>query len=343
MPRSTTLLLALTATACTSLADEPGTHTAATTICPSPTLFEHAACVCDSLDGVGELSVLAGPAGDGSIGVNGPTAFVADAAIAGTLHAWGGLSAVGVTIGNLVTPADVAIVGDATMHEANIGGNLSVVGTLAIDGALGLAGEAAIVGTSEIATRVPYAAPAAPPCGCEDGRLFDVAGAVAGAREQLGDNGGLSIIGESELLFTTGSYYLRSADLLGDVQIVIEGDVSLFIEGSLSTVGSAQWTLGPTATLDLFVSGSIASVGDLTAGDPTRAGAVRLYVGGDAASIATVGTSSFNGSIYAPQADVSYVGDSEIVGSIFARTISGVGALTIHHADELRVAQSCLL
>jgi len=306
-------------------------------ICPPPTVFEHAICTCEDLSQVGELHVRPGPAGVGSVGVNGTTDLVDDADVAGSWIAWGGFSSVGVSVGDtLVTPADVDIVGDARIHDAVVGGDLLAVGSLAIDGSLQLGGNLDIVGDSAIASRAPYAAPIGPPCGCDDSQLFDVATAVEAARIATG--GAWSYVGDSEIHLATGSYYVTSAQLVGDTTIYVDGRVALFVDGSLEAVGSARWVIAHGAALDLFVSKDADFVGDLVAGAESDPEAFRLYVGGDAA---TVGTSTFYGSLYAPRANVSYVGDTTIVGSIFARNIDGVGTLTIDYGKPLTPPQSC--
>src|SRR5688572_9787478 len=219
----TTHLLALSclATACTPGEAKP--IDVAKAVCPPRDLFTHAVCVCDDFTQVGELHVLPGPAGVGSVGVNGFTELVSDADVLGSWFARAGFSAVGVSIGDtLVTPSDVTIVGDASIHDAVIGGNLLSVGTLAINGSLRLAGEAEIVGDSSITARSPYAAPAGPPCGCDEETFYDVTTAVAAARQATGGESAWQYVGQHEIRLSTGSYYVTSAELVGDTTIVIE-------------------------------------------------------------------------------------------------------------------------
>jgi hypothetical protein len=114
----------------------------------------------------------------------------------------------------------------------------------------------------------------------------------------------------------------------------------VFVDGDLTSVGSAQWRIAPGATLDLFVSGNVESVGDFSAGDEAANGAFRLYVGGTEAT--AVGTTGFFGSLYAPNATVSYVGDARIVGALFAKNLEGTGSLTIEYGSPVTTPQSCM-
>ena len=88
--------------------------------------------------------------------------------------------------------------------------------------------------------------------------------------------------------------------------------------------------------------GDVTAVGTLVAGSTADPGAFRLYVGGTStARLGAIGASEFVGSIYAPRAAVSYIGDARIIGSIFARTITGVGRLEIDYGDPVTPPNTC--
>jgi hypothetical protein len=333
------ILLALLLSGCTQQA-EPRVADVARAVCPPPDLFEHAVCVCGDLEQVGDLTVKAGPAGIGSVGVNGFTSLVNKAEVAGTWYAWGGFSAVGVSVGDsLVTPKDVDIVGEATIRKELItGGDLTGVGTLHVD-TLRLGGREVMTGEATIANRQPYAGAGSAPCGCDESSFFDVKQAVLAAKQATDGEPAWSHVGSTEIRLATGSYYITSAELVGDSRIVIDGAVSLFVDGSISAVGDTRWQLATGATLDLFVSGNVEHVGSLAGGDAAAPGAFRLYVGGT--HTATIGDAAFYGSLYAPRATVSYVGDARIDGSIFAKQLDAVGNLTVEYGEPLTPPQSC--
>jgi hypothetical protein len=332
------ILFVLLLTGCTQ--QEPPVADVARAVCPPSDLFEHAVCVCGDLAQVGDLAVKAGPAGVGSIGVNGFSSLVNKAEVAGTWYAWGGFSGVGVSVGDsLVTPKHVDIVGEATIRQQLIvGGDLTGVGTLRVD-TLRLGGREDLTGEATIANRVPYAGAGSAPCGCVDASFFDVAQAVRAAKQATDGEPAWSHVGSTEIRLASGSYYITTAELVGDSRIVIDGAVSLFVDGSITAVGDTQWELAPGGTLDLFVSGDVEHVGSLVGGDAAKPGAFRLYVGGS--HTATIGDAVFYGSLYAPRATVSYVGDARIVGSIFAKQLEAVGNLTIEYGDPLTPPQSC--
>lgn len=311
-------------------------------VCPPSEAFDHAMCVCEDLSNVGDLHVVRGPAGVGSIAVNGTSDVVSQVDVIGTWLAYGGLTSTGdIAADKLVTAGDVDLVGTTAIRgDTVIGGDLSSVGRLSIGGRLALGGSADLFDDSLIAQRVPYRGAGAPPCGCDERRVFDVARAVRAARQNTGGEVAWSAVGTSTIRLTTGSYYVTAAEVVGDQRIAIEGKVAIFVDGSLSNVGTQQWQIAPGATLDLFVSGDVETVGDLavTAADD----AFRLYVGGDGdTGIESVGSFGFRGSIYAPRATVSLVGDADIVGAVFARSIESTGTLTLAYGTPHDPPSSC--
>jgi len=343
--RLSMFLVPFALTACTtqsSTSDQP--TPLAHALCPPPSVFDAAVCICENLDHVGDLIVEPGPGGVGAVGVNGKTSFVGRAEVAGNFIAWGGFSSVGATIGDsLVTPAGVSGTGTLSIAaNATIGGDLSCVGDVEIGGDLALGGAEQVVGSLTSANRTAYAAPAAPPCDCDPSTFFDVTAAVDAAKQVTGGHTSWDHVGASEIHLAGGNYFVTSANVVGLTKIFVDGSASVYVEGSLASVGAAQWELAPGATLDLFVSGSVGSVGQLRIGNAADPTAFRLYIGGgDDVTVGAVGQSELAGSIYAPRATLAYVGDARITGSIFAKSIRGVGELSIVYGDGSTQPTSC--
>jgi hypothetical protein len=334
------LLAPVTLVACSS----SETTTIAQAVCPPPGLFEHAVCVCEDLAHVGALFAKPGPSGTGSVGVNGRTDLVGFSESSGDWISWQGFGAVGVSVGeSLITSGNVSSTGDIRVgKDATIGGDLMCIGVMSVGGALAVGGDERILGLADVATRTPYAAPAGPPCDCDPATFFDVEAAVAAAAQATGGSSSWDHIGAKELHLTGGNYYVTSADVIGLTRIVVDAPSSVFVDGSLRQIGAEQWHIAPGATLDLFVSGSVLSVGQLLAGSPSDPAAFRLYVGGSGeTTVGAVGDTHFYGSIYAPRTTVAYVGHAQVVGSIFAKTIRGVGALTVEYRDPTAQPTSC--
>lgn len=346
LPRSTPLTalvagasFALVAPGCSLRAGNSGSAGAETraATCPPPDTFDGALCVCEDFNHVGRLSVVPGPAGVGRVGVNGFTRFVNQTRAAGSWIAYAGFDAVSDTAieQDLSTAADASWVGAVSVGgDLSVGGDARGVGELEVDGTLRVAGQESLLGPAEVTARGDFSPMAGPPCGCDPSTFFDVGAAVAAART-ANDNAAaglptrLSTLGESEVQLATGSYYFEDAVTVGRTRFDITGPVSLFVDGALDAVGLESFHLEPGATLDLFVAGGVRTVGVLDAGDAADPGAFRLYLGGTDPVMLSVGQQDFEGAIYAPQATLAYVGDTRVIGSLFARQLDGVGELTI--------------
>ena len=306
--------------------------------CPAPDLFDHALCICDDMNDVGELSVVEGPSGVGSVGVNGFTRFVNLTRAVGDWIAYGGFEAVTDTeiSGSLMTEGDATWVGWLKVGlDLAIGGDATGIGMLEVLGTLSVGGAETMLPESTVASRADYQPLAGPPCPCDPDSFFDVAGAVAAARAS-NDNAAaglptrLAAVGESDIRLETGTYYFEDAATVGQTHITVAGEVALYVEGTLATVGEQNITVEDGGSLDLFVSGTVATVGWTSAGSAAHPEAIRIYIGGsDRVLLAAVGAHDLFANLYAPEATLAYVGDNRVVGSLFGRELDGVGRLEI--------------
>src|SRR5262249_28659111 len=110
---------------------------------------------------------------------------------------------------------------------------------------------------------------------------------------------------------------------------------ALYIDGDLDSIGAERIKLSPGAQLDLYVSGTVRTIGYLNAGDAANPSAFRLYIGSGDRLTLSVGYQKFAGSIYAPKATIAYVGDTIVEGGLFANNLVGVGLLTIAAASPV--------
>ncbi len=320
---------------------------------PASKLFDHAVCLCDGLDDLGAMTIQPGPGeAAADVGVNGLVRLTNGTQVGGSVAAYGGLQAVG----NLEvrdaasSAADVAVAGRLDVgKDLSVGGNLSGLGWVQVGGALRVAGSDSVLGHKGAASVGAYAAPAGPPCACGAGQVLDVAAAVAKAKA-ASDNGlknlptSLSDLGDSELKLSSGKYFFDHVGQVGKMVITVEGTVALYLDGDLDSVGAEWITLKPGATLDLYVSGSVRSVGHLALGDAAQPAAFRLYVGGSQPLLVGVGNAELLGAVYAPTAVISYVGRTVVRGGLFGKTLQSAGYLELSYqrpAPTLPSQQLC--
>lgn len=313
---------------------------------PAPALMANALCVCDDLSITGSLRARAGARGvPADVGVGRDVDLASGTSIDGSLRVGGEVSSAGsLAVAHHLWARD----GVHAAGSLDVGGDLasgrdvSGAGDLTVRGQLRVAGDDDWAGSQEIGGRASYDAPRVAPCGCDAASIYDVAKAVAIARDN-NDNalGGISSIGSTSLTLRTGRYYIKTIASVGDLRVRIDGDVQLYIDGDLETVGDGNISIAKDGSLDLFINGSVHTVGDVSLGDPSRPDAFRLYVGGASSEIALVGSQSWSGVIYAPTATISLTGDTEIRGAIVAGSLHKTGDLDLRAVRATTMGERC--
>jgi hypothetical protein len=192
--------------------------------------------------------------------------------------------------------------------------DLSFAGVVEVDGDAAIGGDLSAAGDFDVtgATRMN-----APSCGAKG---FDVAGAVAKARDNH-DHGPATVL-------ENGRYYFGDSSFASEHHIRVTGNASMFVDGDLDFVGESSIFVEPGASLDLYIAGSVNTVGSLVAAgcDPR---ALRVFVGGHDSIIAGAGESELRGFLYAPDAEVSFAGTTQVTGGIVAKEISFAGELRV--------------
>ena len=313
---------------------------------PAPAVFGNALCLCGDFKDIGNLIIKKGTGSNlGSVGVNGESRVVSNSQVDGSWGSGKGFSAVGnVKVGgSLFTPADLKVTGNVDVGEKlEVGGSLSGIGRLAVKGEMGVGGSGSVLGYQDIAARGKYQALAQQPCSCEGSSGYlDVAGEVAKAKSK-NDNGSTinlggdqTSIGYMPLTLKSGRYYLGQLSTIGYSKITVTGAVSVFIDGNIDQVGAEVFDIQNGATLDLYVSGVIRQVGYLKLGDKKNPGALRLYMGGGDDVSLNIGDQVFYGTVYAPKANIKYIGNTILEGGLFANHVIGIGNLEVHGARPL--------
>ncbi len=263
---------------------------------------------------------------NGSVGLNGAGTFSgSNSLVEGSLRAYGGLSVSG---SNVSVGEDVEV-----GSNLNIDGsaNLSVGGTVSAGGTMQLRPGYNVVAYVD----------AGPPCGCDAATIFDVGGAVAAAKTTANEVEIPSLVGNNGMLtLTAGSYYSEASTLEGsNLGLEIEGSVQLYVNGSLSSLGSNRViSIHDGGALDLYISGTVDAVGSnvVIGSGVNGAQAFRVYIGGVPSETILVGSNGvFNGAIYAPTSAIATTGTNLIVGgALFGKSLDAVGTnITVDYGD----------
>lgn len=193
-------------------------------------------------------------------------------------------------------------------HDLSFAGEVVVEGDASIGGDLSAAGDFDVSGATLMS---------APSCGSKG---FDVAAAVAKAKGDH-DHGPATVL-------ESGRYYFGDSSFVGEHHIRVTGHASMFVDGDLAFVGESSIFVEPGASLDLYIAGSVSTVGSMVAAgcDPR---ALRVFVGGHDSIIAGAGESELRGFLYAPDAEVSFAGTTQVTGAVVAKEISFAGELRV--------------
>ena len=309
---------------------------------PAPAVFGNGLCVCGDFNDIGNLVVDgAGDGNLGSVGVNGTTKIINNAKVAGSWASGKGFSGIGnVNVGlSMYTPGDLSVAGNMEIGKnLHVGGKMSGFGRLAVKGELGVRGANSVIGYQQIAAEGTYQDAPEAPCGCSGKGYLDVGAAIDRAKSK-NDNGAkdvpssLGAVGVAVLTLETGSYYFGgSVQSIGFQRIRVKGAVSMYIDGSLEQIGAEVFDLADGSTLDLYVRGTVRTIGHFRLGDAKNPAALRLFIaGGEEISLA-IGNQIFHGAIYAPKASLKYVGNTIVEGALFANELTGIGNLEIRAA-----------
>ncbi len=317
--------------------------------------FARALCLCGNLEEVGNAiqtrsysQTWGSDEKLASVGINGSLEVVGNIHVEGNLDVAGGLDGVGnlVVEGDLISGGHVDLVASwNVLGNAWVAGDLDAVGSLNILEDLYINGDVSAVGSVEYKNLRKGFRYKEAPCGCGPGETIDVAARV---RQNSADNDNdllPSGIGADTLRLPSGQYYVENpGDLVGTREILVEGRAALFIDGDLDTVGSLNIKLEPGAELEMWVAGSIKTVGNLqfASQQDARARAFKLYMGGRGSTLINVGNAEFFGSIYAPETDIEYVGNLQVHGSLFANNLTGTGNLTLYYDTDIMAPAPCI-
>jgi hypothetical protein len=180
----------------------------------------------------------------------------------------------------------------------------------------------------------------APPCDCTPTGIVDI-GAIVDFGRTHNDNAALTppldpgllanVVGIGvDITLPCGRFYVDSIGGLGSITLHVPGRTALYVGGDVNALGVLTVDLGTTGELDVFIGGNLLSIGQGSWGSRSRPSATRLYIAGTH-NVTLVGASGFVGNVYAPNAEITAVGDTEVYGSLFGGSINMPGYLSIHY------------
>ena len=177
-----------------------------------------------------------------------------------------------------------------------------------------------------------------PPCDCTPTGIVDI-GAIVDYGRAHNDNADVpldpgllsNVLGIGvDITLPCGRFYVDSIGGIGGITLHVHGRTALYVGGDVNAIGALDVDLGTEGELDVFIAGNMLSIGAGSWGERSRPAASRIYIGGTH-DVTLIGASGFVGNVYAPNARITAVGDTEVYGSLFGGSITMPGYLSIHY------------
>ena len=139
-----------------------------------------------------------------------------------------------------------------------------------------------------------------------------------------------------QYILNGGSYSLATLKLSGGRGMLVSGNAVLYVAGDISISGGGYIYIAPGATFQLYVGGASSSIGG--GGIINRSGIAAnfSYFGlTNNTSLVYSGGAAFVGTVYAPEAHVSFCGQGSMYGACIVNSYSSVGGSSVHYDETL--------
>jgi hypothetical protein len=137
----------------------------------------------------------------------------------------------------------------------------------------------------------------------------------------------------------SGNYQISSLSMSGGNQMLVRGDTVLYVNGDFSMSGNSQITILPGASLTVYVGGSVSLSGNGIWNLNQDAMKMSIYGLPTCATMSLSGNAAFTGTIYAPNADITFNGGGntiyDCVGAVVARSADFHGHFNFHYDENL--------
>lgn len=133
-------------------------------------------------------------------------------------------------------------------------------------------------------------------------------------------------------MLTGGNYQMSSLSSgSSNNPVIISGNTTLYVSGNVSISGTGDIEIQPGASLTLYVAGNTSISGKGIVNDNSSPENLS-YIGlAGNTSIAFSGQATFYGTINAPQADFSMVGNADVFGAAIVKSFTNSGNASFHY------------
>lgn len=140
--------------------------------------------------------------------------------------------------------------------------------------------------------------------------------------------------GVTGIYLGSGSYIASSFNSSG-TPIIVTGNVTIYNTGTFNISGTGYIQLMPGASVTMYLAGNMSIAGNGVINGTGLAQNFAILGLNGCTSINYTGNATFNGTVYAPQADVAIKGNGAIYGAIMGKTATLTGNATLLYDTEL--------
>lgn len=234
--------------------------------------------------------------------------------------------------------------------EGFVNGNINTSSSITFGGALHVPSTANVASPPALTyTRlVREPVNVADPCDCTADRVLPI-GNIVNFHATRNDNAAIGLDARHFESDTTprrvdlpcGRYYFTRIQGSSPITIVAHGRTAIFIGGDIATSNNVTITLDPTASLDIFVAGSVNTSAPLRFGSPNYPALTRVYIGGTQ-GFQVSNSSDLGANFYVPNGPVRSSAPLEVFGAVFAGTFETSNRVSVHYDRQvLRAADEC--
>lgn len=136
-------------------------------------------------------------------------------------------------------------------------------------------------------------------------------------------------------LLTNGNYVLGQLTIGAGQNMVVTGNVTLFITNNFTISGSGYGYVGTNSSLTLYLGGRSTFSGGGIENATGSASNVAVYGLSNCTILTYSGSQAFIGTVYAPEAALTYSGSAAAYGGLTANTITFSGGANFHFDENL--------
>lgn len=134
----------------------------------------------------------------------------------------------------------------------------------------------------------------------------------------------------------SGIYQMTSINFSGSQKLIVTNNAVLYVPGNISFSGSAGIVVAPGGSLTIYCGGAVADFSGQGVANTTGSAFNFAYYGLPSnTAVSFVGGSGWAGTVYAPNAAFTAVGNGEFVGSIIAASATTTGNAGFHYDEAL--------